>query len=132
MKSCTPRRPRPARPTSVPPVAPPLGAPGVSGRQNNAPAPAPDTPPALSGSPRRPWLSGVELSFLWLLVVGCWIFAGPRGTGAFPLPIAYTTVALTIAALVCLGRRWLTFGYLVACFVTGLLGMPRPWRGRRW
>jgi hypothetical protein len=67
---------------------------------------------------------------LWLVLVACWIFAGPRNTAAFPLPVAYAVVGATIASLVVLGRRFPTFGYLVLCFFAGLIDMRQPWRGR--
>jgi hypothetical protein len=66
------------------------------------------------------------------LLIGFWIFDGPRGIPPFPTPVAYAVAGLTIAALVCLGRRWPLLGYLCLCFFAGLIGLPRPRRGRRW
>jgi hypothetical protein len=65
-----------------------------------------------------------------MVLIGFYLFAGPRGWGPAPLPVALAVCGATIAALVVLGRRWPLFGYLVLCFFSGLIGMGR--RGRRW
>jgi hypothetical protein len=110
----------------------PFGAASVLLVSPNASAPAPDTAASPSGAARRFPISAVEASFLWLAVVLCWIFAGPRGWGPAPLPVAYAVVGATLASLIVIGRRWPFAGYLMLCFAAGLIGMGRPWRGGRW
>ena len=125
-----PRRRRP-RPTSVPPVRSPW--PGTTGPRSGAPGPwtAPEVipgpanacsraaPASLAPSvpaPRRGWLSGVELSLLWMVLVVAWIFARPRNIPHFPTSVAFAVCGLTLASLIVIGRRWPLAGYLFLFF----------------
>jgi hypothetical protein len=124
MTKRAPRRPRLTRapkrplPSSVPLVA------------SIAPSAAQPLPPSPSGAGPRFPITGLEASFLWLVVVLAWIFAGPRGGGPFALWAACTVCGLTLASLITIGRRWPFAGYLMLCFVAGLFGGRRG--GRRW
>jgi hypothetical protein len=94
-----------------------------------APAPAgPAASPPSGGGPRFR-VTAVEFSLLWVVLIGFWLFTGPRNTGAFPLPIALAVCGATLFSLIVIGRRWPFVGMLMLSFVFGLFGG----RGRgRW
>jgi hypothetical protein len=73
-------------------------------------------------------------SFIWLALVACYVFHGPRGHGAFPTEVAFLITGVTIYSLVVLGKRFPTFGAIMAMFFAGLLSglCSGGRRGRRW
>jgi hypothetical protein len=111
------RRPAVARSTPAPVAAVPSVA--------AAPLQSVSTAPALG-------LSGVTWS--WLYLGAFWLvsyFHIPTPDKLAPvILILFGWSVIYLFYRLCV--RWPLAGYLLWCFITGLLGMGRPWRGGRW
>ena len=87
----------------------------------------------------QPFTKSQIFSLLWMAIVVAYLFAGPRGYGHAPLPLALLIVGTTIYSLVVLGRRFPMFGFFLICLISGLVNgrggyyAPLYWyRRRRW
>jgi hypothetical protein len=76
-----------------------------------------------------PFTRSQIFAVLWMVLVGCYLFGGPRNYGPVPTPIAFLTVGATIFSLWTLGKRFPMFGLFLLMLISSLMSGGRR---RRW
>ena len=78
----------------------------------------------------RPLTKSQIFSVLWMVLIGFYLFTGPRNF-TVSTEISFLLVGATIFSLIVLGRRFPMFGYCTIVIFVGLLSALTGSRGRR-
>ena len=75
-------------------------------------------------------LSSVELAGLWIAIVTYYFVTSPAGMTPLPVTAGWIVIALTVAALIVLCKRYPWIAIFTMALISALLSGGR--RGRRW
>jgi hypothetical protein len=77
-----------------------------------------------------PVMTRVEFSILWLVGLVYFLFSSPANMTPLPVAAGWVVIAVTLFALIVLGRRFPWFGLFLLMVITSLMSGGRG--RRRW